>query len=129
MDVFVTIPTEMSILNAGEELAHPRHQRVAVVNELQQFKGIITQSGFVEYVTSEYAEELQLSKRTVGSLTMHWPMHSTLHSVTTDTSAFSAFKKMMEEQTNSLAVVNAAGRLVDVITASDLMVNVIVFRS
>jgi len=117
MDVFVTIPSEMNILDAGEELAHPRHQRLAVVNESHKFMGVITQSGFVEYMTSEYTEELQLSQRKVGSLTLR----SKLHTVKEDASAFSAFKMMMEEKTNSLAVVNASGKLVDVISASDLM--------
>jgi predicted transcriptional regulator len=81
---------------------------------------LVTQTGFVEYLSEEHALTLDKTGLTVGDLGL---ARHHVHTVPVEgTTALDALKEMRDRKVTGLGVVNKNGVLLDVISASDLMV-------
>jgi CBS domain-containing protein len=115
-DPFLWVNENDSLVKVAELLKD--HHRIAVMDEQQKLRGVITQSGFMEYLNEEHGLWLDKISKRVKDL--HLP--SIVHSVHVRCRAIDALKMMKEKKVTGLAVVNNDGNLVDVVSASDLMV-------
>jgi len=114
---FISVTTNDSLTSVAQLLA--QYHRIGVVNENDKFVGLITQTGFVEYLSEEHALTIDKLTDTIGNL--HLP--DQVYTVPiTDTSALDALKLMRDKKVTGLGIVNKNGVLLDVISASDLMV-------
>jgi len=116
MDRLKSLSSNCNLHDAALELSDTKHQRVAIVDPNGEFRGIITQSGFIEYILEEHIELFKQYPKKVGQLVSK----AQLSIISADISAFEAFKTMKEKKISSFAICNKHGTLIDVISASDL---------
>ncbi|ELR10921.1 CBS domain containing protein [Acanthamoeba castellanii str. Neff] len=111
-DPFISVRSDESLTKVAELLR--THHRIGVVNEKGTF------IGFVEYLSEEHALTLDKTGLTVGDLGL---ARHHVHTVPVEgTTALDALKEMRDRKVTGLGVVNKNGVLLDVISASDLMV-------
>jgi len=114
-DPFLFVYEEDSMIKAAELLQH--NHRIAILDDQHQLSGILTQSGFVEYLSEEYVLQIQHDKTRISAL----DLPKEVFSVTLHCRAIDAFKIMKDKKVSGLAVVDTNGILADVISVSDLM--------
>lgn len=118
LDDAVTIDETASILDALKLSIDNKTHRVLVLNSEGKISNLITQSRIVQFVTV-MLDNLPKSSKTLGELNLGV---SPVLSISESSTAFQAFKLMREKRVSGLAVVDADGKLVGSISASDLKV-------
>lgn len=125
-DHFETVSDDASLIEVVRKLAEPNCHRVAVSSSehANQFLGVITQSGFCEYLIEEHAILMSEYKQKIRDI-IGDAQHNTrpIWSVKMDTKTYDALKLMSQKKVSGLAVVGDAGTLVDVFSASDFTVS------
>jgi len=116
-DAFISVKEEDPLLKAAELLAAVHQHRIAVVDSNEDFQGIITQFGLVEYLMECQAEKSSALKVKVKELKL--PTH--LLSIEPEKTALEAYKILKEKKLSALPVIKN-NILVDVISNSDLTV-------
>jgi len=113
---FVTVSTSDSIFDVCMILESLH--RVGVISSDGKFRGLITQTGLLEYLTEEHAEIFNKlsSKSTIKELDLIREVETIERTET----ALKAFQKMRDSKISGLAVTEN-GKFKDVISATDMM--------
>jgi CBS-domain-containing membrane protein len=114
-DPFVTLNCKKSALMAAQLLSKPDVHRIGLVDASGKLLGVVTQSQLAQHIFEEHTELLQ--KLRVRLSTLQLP--TAVAKIRDSEPAIVAFQHMVETRVSGLAVVDAAGLLVDVISKSD----------
>ena len=114
----LTVAADCSLFQVLEMMARSDVPRVAILTSEQQVATIITQSMMVRHVHANMALlSNELRRMPVSAMLLH---HDEPYCVRTTDKALLAFQIMSEKGVTGLGVVDAHGKLVDVISARDL---------
>lgn len=112
-----TVPKDFSLFHAWEAMIRRGRKRLAVVDETQQVYSILTQSMLIGWAYNNIDEALKpIKDLPISNLGYEKPIVS----VGENDSAISAFQLMASKGIHGVAVLNAKGELVDVLSIRDL---------
>jgi CBS domain-containing protein len=118
LDDAVTIDESASILDALKLSLDNKIHRVLVLNADGKLSNLITQSRIIQFV-AVMLDNLPKTSKSLAELNLGV---SPVLTISEDQTAFHAFKLMKEKRVSGLAVVDANGKLVGSISASDLKI-------
>jgi len=115
---YVRVYEDDSVLRAAETLVELNLHRLAIINQQGELTGVLTQSGLIEFISEEFAQLLDKDETEVKYLP---DLPEMAFTVPTSARAIDAFKSMRDKKIGGIGVVDGSGRLVDVITAKDMV--------
>jgi len=115
-DAFVYVNADDTVLQAAQLLTN--HHRIGIMQG-DKLKGLVTQSGLLEYITEEHADIFQKigGKTTLRELSLP----ESVISIREESRAIEGFKLMRDKGVSGLAVNGERGEFVDSMSVSDIM--------
>ena len=117
---FIAIDKSASIAKLISQMNNSKVHRVATVDSAGNLQDLVTQSAVVEFI-AEHSNEVPFAKKTVEEMKLGYRKVITVPQTQT---CFSGFSAIVENGVSGVGVVDANGKLISNLSASDIKVSV-----